>query len=118
MARRSSWWRESWASASHACLQAGTKGVEAQAGLCRRAAAIAEATFTRVVALQEVAHQLLWLAARSDLAWQKWATRVLLSPLSTEEAAMLLAALLHEPSEDNAPLRLHVLHSAGRGSPS
>jgi len=49
----------------------------------------------------------------ADLALHKWATRTLLSPLSTGEAALLLAALLPEPSEDSAPLRLHVLQRAG-----
>jgi len=61
----------------------------------------------------EVAPQEALAVLVADLARHKWATRALLSPLSTKEAALLLATLLPEPSEDSAQLRLHVLQRAG-----
>jgi tetratricopeptide (TPR) repeat protein len=49
----------------------------------------------------------------ADLARRKQATRALLAPLSTEEAATLLATLLPDPPADSASLRQQVLQRAG-----
>lgn len=49
----------------------------------------------------------------ADLARHERATRTLLAPLNTQEAAALLATLLPEPVKDSAPLRQQVLQRAG-----
>jgi tetratricopeptide (TPR) repeat protein/transcriptional regulator with XRE-family HTH domain len=49
----------------------------------------------------------------ADLARHKQAARALLAPLSAEEAGVLLATLLPEPLEGDAPLRQQVLQRAG-----